>query len=170
MEGESILQTTAEVSVALAGFTGVVAAFGQRREQWSAADTVRFRVMLGTSLSALVFSILPIAVHHSGVEPSATWLISSSLLASHFVIMAVVNTRQLRQVDAFGDPQLRVWVFVLAFLLVAVAVGILVLNAADIGFHRAFGPYFLGLCCLLLIAALMFKRLLSFVGQQFAEE
>jgi len=160
----------AEVSVALAGFTGVVAAFGHRRGQWSSADTMRFRVMLGTSLSGLVFSILPFAFHHMGTESAATWAISSGLLASYFVIMTLVDTHRIRQVVAQRDSHFRMWPGVLSFCLAGVAVVTQVLNALDIGFHRAFGPYFLGLCCLLLLCALMFIRLLSFVGQQFAEE
>jgi hypothetical protein len=64
----------------------------------------------------------------------------------------------------------RLSLLVLAGSLVAVAVVIQILNTLDIGFHRSFGPYFLGVCCVLLICVIMFIRLLSFVGQQFAEE
>ena len=170
MEGESILQTMAEVSVALAGFTGVVAAFGQRRGQWSATDTVRFRVMLSTSFLALGICVLPFAVHHMGAEPAATWAISSALLAGVLVIMLLLNTHWVRQLGARKDASFRMWVFLSAYSLVSVAAVCLVLNALGIGFHRAFGPYFLALCCVLLNCALMFIRLLSFVGQQFAEE
>ena len=170
MEGESILQTMAEVSVALAGFTGVVAAFGQRREQWSATDTLRFRVMLGTSLSALGFSILPFAVHHMGAEPTATWGISSAILAGFFVIMVLVDTRRMRQLGATKDAAFRMWVPLLGFSLASVAIVSQVLNALSIGFHRSFGPYFLALCCMLLVCAIMFIRLLSFVGQRTEEE
>ena len=39
MQGEQILQTIAEVSVAFAGFTGVVLAFGRRSDRaWSPMD------------------------------------------------------------------------------------------------------------------------------------
>ena len=62
------------------------------------------------------------------------------------------------------------WLFFFVLSLAAVAIVTQLLNAFGIGFHRTFGPYFLGLCCVLLICALMFIRLLSFVGQQFAEE
>jgi len=160
----------AEVSVALAGFTGVVAAFGQRRGHWTPIDTLRFRVMLFTSLSALVLSILPFAVHHLGAEPSATWTISSGLLATYFVVTVLVDRHLLRQVDFRKDPSFRMRLLVLTYSIVAVAVVTQVLNTLGIGFHRDFGPFFLGLCCLPLICALMFIRLLSFVGQQLAEE
>ena len=170
MEGESILQTTAEVSVALAGFTGVVAAFGQRRGSWSDIDTLRFRVMLFTSLSALVFSILPFALHHMRSEASSTWAISSGLLASYFVITVFVDTRRWRQVVTRRDSEFSAWPGLLALLLASIAIVTQVLNGLGIGFHRAFGPYFLGVCCLLLTCTLMFIRLLSFVGQQTAEE
>ena len=170
MEGEAILQTTAEVSVALAGFTGVVAAFGQRRGQWTPTDTLRFRAMLTTSLAALVFSILPFAVHHMGAGLAATWTTSSALLASIMVIMLLVNTHWVRQLEALTDSSFSMPVSFLAYSLVTAAIVCLLLNALGIGFDRTFGPYFLALCCVLLNCALMFIRLLSFVGQQFAEE
>jgi hypothetical protein len=169
LEGESILQTMAEVSVALAGFTGVVAAFGQRRERWTLADTIRFQGMLGTSLTVLVFSILPFAIHNLGAKATATWAISSGLLAGLLVIVMPVETRRMRKAIAQRDSQFRMWPVVLAFCLASVAIITQVLNALGIGFQHAFGPFFLGLVCLLLLCALMFIRLLSFVGQQDAE-
>jgi hypothetical protein len=170
LEGEAILQTTAEVSVALAGFTGVVAAFGQRRGHWASIDTVRFRVMLLTSLAALVFSILPFAVHHMNATSATTWAVSSALLASYLVVHVFIDTHRLRNGEIPKDPQFRAWSLALAYSLAGAAVVIQVLNALDIVFHRAFGPFLLGLCCLLLICTQMFIRLLSFVGQQLGEE
>jgi len=53
MQEEAALAIVAEVPVALAGFTGVVAAFGSHgRSTWSPIDLMRFRIMLGTSLAA----------------------------------------------------------------------------------------------------------------------
>jgi hypothetical protein len=170
VEGEAILQTTAEVSVALAGFTGVVAAFGQRGRNWTSLDTMRFQIMLGSSLAALLFSILPLAVHYIGVGLAATWAISSALLAGWCLMMPLVDTYRWRRAGASVDAQFRIWMAVLLLCIAGVAVVTQALNALDVGFHRTFGPYFLGLCCVLLTCAVMFIRLLSFVGQQFAEE
>jgi hypothetical protein len=156
--------------VALAGFTGVVAAFGQRRRQWSNLDTLRFQIMLRTSLQALVFSILPFASHHMGAGTGATWAISSGLLAGCIVMLTLVDTRRFRQVGGQKMSEGSTSLLALTYSLVAVALVTQVLNALGIGFHHTFGPYFLGLCCVLLLCALMFVRLLSFVGQQFAEE
>ena len=170
MEGESILQTTAEVSVALAGFTGVVAAFGQRRGHWTNLDTLRFQMMLTSSLAALVFSLLPLAVHYIGAKPAATWAISSGLLASYYLIWPSIDVHRWRRSGTRFTPHFRLWVMLLLVFLAAVALVTQVLNALNIGLHRAFGPYLLGVCLLILICAIIFARLLSFVGQQFAEE
>ena len=126
--------------------------------------------MLFTSLSALVFSILPFAVHHMGTAPSTTWAISSGLLAGYFVITAWVDTRRLHQVNLQDDPQFQMWILALTYLIAGVALVTQVLNALGIGLQRTFGAFFLDVCCLLLLCVLMFIRLLSFVGQQFAEE
>jgi len=126
--------------------------------------------MLFTSLSALVLSIFPFAIHHIGAQPTVTWAVSSTLLAAYYVVTLFVDTRRLRRVNLQNDPQFQMWILVVTYVIAAVAVVTQILNVFGIGFHRTFGAFFLGVCCLLLTCTLMFVRLLSFVGQQFAEE
>jgi hypothetical protein len=122
------------------------------------------------SRGALVFSILPLAVHYIGAKPTATWAISSGLLAGWTVIMPLIDALRWRRSGAFVDARFQMWLVALALLFASVAAVTQALNAFGIGFHRTFGPYLLGLCCLLMVCLLFFVRLLSFVGHQFAEE
>jgi hypothetical protein len=50
MEGESLLTVTAEVGIAIAGFSAIAVALRGREEPWSDADRVRFQMLLRTSL------------------------------------------------------------------------------------------------------------------------
>ena len=60
MDTQSILSTVAEVSIALAGFTGVVAVLGKRRKHdWTAEERLQLRTLVETSLTALFASFAP---------------------------------------------------------------------------------------------------------------
>jgi hypothetical protein len=62
MEGESLLTVTAEVGIAIAGFSAIAVALRGREEPWSDADRVRFQMLLRTSLNAVFFSLVPLVV------------------------------------------------------------------------------------------------------------
>ena len=91
MEGVDVLETIAEVSIAFAGFTSVVAVLGRRAGgDWSEVDLFRLSQMLTSSLSALLFAFLPILLVYLGVPTRLSWAASSGFLAvflgSHFLI------------------------------------------------------------------------------------
>ena len=75
-----ILQTFAQVGVAITGFTGVVFILGNRaRGEWSIVENQWLRVLLETSLCVVVFSLFPVVL--DSVLASATvWRISAGLL------------------------------------------------------------------------------------------
>lgn len=167
VEGESLLQTIAEISVAFAGFTGVVGAFGRSSgSAWSAGDRLRFNVMLGNSLAALLFALLPLIVYHLGSRDEAVWRISSLAFAIYLAGTAFFDIRLFRSGRARPDasdrpsPTIAVLVGTLTFSAMIVQV----LNALSIGFHREVGAYLLGLAILLAVSSLMFIRLLSFAS------
>ncbi len=62
MEGSDILQTLAEVAIALTGFTGIVVALrGRAGESVSGFAFVRFRILLVASLAAVASALLPLS-------------------------------------------------------------------------------------------------------------
>ena len=165
MEGEAALQILAEVSVALAGFTGVVGAFGDRRSSWTPFEFLRFRVMLGTSLATLLLSLLPFALYHLHLAPGVIWILCSAAYAAYLVTIFPLDVRRGRALGLFEHPDYRAWVPLVLGGSVAVAVALQVLNVAGVGFHREPGPFILGLFLLVVICAFMFVRLLAFVGR-----
>lgn len=97
MEGSDVLQTTAEVAIALTGFTGIVVALGGRGAPLlSGFALVRFKILLVASLAALTFSLLPIFWHHLGASASTTWAISSAIAAVFLVPIAISDARSFR--------------------------------------------------------------------------
>jgi hypothetical protein len=75
-----ILQTFAEVGVAIAGFTGVVFVLGNRATgEWSHAEQMWFRVLLESSLCVVFFALLPVVLA-SYLSSSTVWRLSDGLL------------------------------------------------------------------------------------------
>jgi hypothetical protein len=66
MQPTDALLALAQFSLALAGFTGVVIAFGWRDDEWHAADAFRTWRALVTSLACAFLSLVPIALDCSG--------------------------------------------------------------------------------------------------------
>jgi hypothetical protein len=78
------LLTLAEISVALAGFAGLIVAISRRRG--GSADETRLNLqllknVLGASFLAAAFSLLPVALLSMEVDSEAAWRGSAGLLA-----------------------------------------------------------------------------------------
>lgn len=166
MEGESALQVFAEVSVALAGFTGVVAVFRERGPTaWTPVDFLRFRVMLGTSLAALLLSLLPFGLHGLGLGASAMWATCSGAFALYLVVVLPLDFRRARRMGVGREADFNPWVPAIGGVLGASALVIQVLNVVGIGFERQAGPFLVGLVLLIGICALMFALMLGIFGR-----
>ena len=80
MSESDILQTFAEVGVALAGFTGVVFILGNRAAgEWSRAERMWFRILLDSSVIVVFFALLPVVLE-SYLSTSTAWRWSAGLL------------------------------------------------------------------------------------------
>ena len=162
MEGSDVLIVIAEVSVAFAGFAGIVAVFRQRDlEEWAPVDAARFRFMVECSLATILFALLPFVFHHLGASPTATWSACSALMAAAVVCLLVIASLRMRRVrsqtSGFNTALLR---FLQAGSLLMLA--LLVLNSLRIGFTGEFGPYLAALAWLLVASGVNFFRLLLF--------
>lgn len=162
MEAEGVFLTIAEVSVAFAGFSGVVAVFRRRSiGEWRSGDILRFWQMMEVSLSGVVFSLLPFVFHYSGLSAAATWAACSALLA--FVSSVQMGRAVFRTVKAAGSDGSISLRFTGLFLLIGVVIVLLqVGNVLGIVFNRAVGPYLVGVFWQLSLACVLFWRLLKF--------
>jgi hypothetical protein len=113
MDPESALGSVIEVAIAIAGFSGIVAAVGRRGAgHWTAADQLRLRILLTASGAALVFAFLPFVLADL-IAQDLLWRIASGLLAIHTVAISAYRIRQASRggiADAIG---LRPWRLVL---------------------------------------------------------
>jgi len=162
MEGSDVLIVIAEVSVAFAGFAGIVAVFRQRDlVEWPPLDAARFRFMVECSLTTILFALLPFVFRHLGASPTATWSACSGLMAATVAgifVIASLRMRRLRSQASYPSPALLRFVQAVTLLTIA----LLVLNALRIGFTAEFGPYLAALAWVLVASGLNFFRLLLF--------
>jgi hypothetical protein len=94
MVWDSALGSIIEVAIALAGFSGIVAAVGRRGVgQWSSADQLLLRVLLMSSGMAILFAFLPYILIDL-LEPSVVWRSLSSVLALWLSALAIIRMRQ----------------------------------------------------------------------------
>jgi hypothetical protein len=161
LQGEGILQTIAELSVAFAGFTGVVVAFGRRPHQGeSSINAHAFKAMLAASLQALLFSVLPFLLGASGLSEPRLWRVASAFMLLGLLAGAGVDVHFARQTDPGEWTRFdRAFRLLIPFFGLAAVIG-QVFNLLG-GVERPFAPYLGGLLFFLFFSSVMFVRLLT---------
>lgn len=150
---ESALGSVIEVAIAIAGFSGIVAAVGHRGAgRWTAADQLRLRILLTASGVAIVFAFLPFVLVDL-LDPSIAWRLASGLLAIHTAAITAHRVRQASHANASEAIGLRVWWLVV----VAAVVGMLVGNAV---WFASPALYVLGVLWGVFVAFMTFATLL----------
>jgi hypothetical protein len=159
MQSHDILQTIAEVAVALTGFSGVVVVLGPRGSgSWSREDLLQLRTLVEPSLVALFGSFLPgtllLAVRS---EPFA-WRLSNGALAMLGLVALVAFARRSRL--AGTTPGQRVLVALAIF-----GIGALFITSLGLLPHYEL-TFVLGLILALIVAAYNFLLLLFSIGRE----
>ncbi len=164
MQGSDVLTILAEIFVAFAGFTGIVAALGQRSEgKWRPVEVIRFRALLEASLAGLVFSVAPFGFHYFGVAEAITWSLGSALLAVYIISLLFRIIRKLKKLRATEDPDFVPSVRLVLVTLAVPVVATQLLNAIGAGLQHTFSGFLVGLIFLLILCCAMFVLLLRFV-------
>lgn len=152
------LSTIAEVSVAFAGFSGVVAAFGRRDpREWPFAERSRFRALIETSIAGALLALFPLALVTTPMSPAFVWHSSSLALVAYVVLSAFVTYRKSRLATRGERSEIS------SSLLGAVAlcdVLIVALNVFNLVVAGTAWPFVLGLLMLVGQAAFFFARML----------
>ncbi|MCZ6809333.1 MAG: hypothetical protein O7D92_06190 [Proteobacteria bacterium] len=154
----------AEIFVAFAGFTGIVATLGHRSEgKWRPVDVIRFRALLEISLTGLVLSVAPFGFHYFGVAEAVNWSFGSAFLAVFIISILFRMIRKQKELRATEDPDFVPGVrLILVFLSVPV-VATQFLNTIGAGLQHTFSGFLVGLIYLLILCCAMFVLLLRFV-------
>jgi len=158
MEYSDVFLTLAEVSVAFAGFSGIVAVFGRRDPgRWSLGDRYRFLSLVETSLVAAFLSLIPFGCAAMRLSPEFVWTLSSILFVVYMAASYVIHILQYRSLptDARAGAS---WVDAYATGIVdVVIVGLNIYNLTILG---EAGPFLLALLLLVGQAGYFFARLL----------
>jgi len=154
LNSEVLLQTHAEVAIALLGFASVVAALGR---PLSAFARQRFFSLLVLSLIQIIGCLLPLWFLHVIESSSAGWRIASIVVLG--LSVARMRWLVLLPIRALGDeargilnPLVTKFTYGSGFL----GLAFLLINAIGIGFHPNFDLYYAGLLASLLVGFALF--------------
>ena len=157
LAASEVLTVVAEISIALAGFAGVVVAFRQRElESLLPHEQFRLRYMLLGASAALFFALLPFVPHYLGLEASATWTLSSAALAFGLLSLSLATYLEIKP---HRREVSRTWLYIYQAGAGLAAVSLL-LNCFGAFGEVLPGVYLGGLGFLLFNATSQFVRLL----------
>ena len=151
-----LLLTFAEVSVAFAGFSSLIAVVGMRTStRADSFDLLRYWVMLEFSLAALALALLPPVLILLGVADVWVWRSLSGVMA----LLAIAHNAVMARLFLRGDPAVRRAATpanqIAANSVYAVLVLTQIGNAVGLLDHRA-GWYLFGLFLVLVVASAHF--------------
>jgi hypothetical protein len=149
MDSDALLQTHAEVAIALAGFASVIAALGRPLSDFARQ---RFLSLLALSLIQVLGCLLPLWFLHFFESPSAGWRLVSIVI----LVLSVARLRWLviLPIRSLGREALGIFNPLVTKLIWGaglVTILCLVLNAAGVPFRPGFDLYYGGLLASLLV-------------------
>jgi len=134
------LLTLADVSVALAGFVGIILTFQIRQQKYiSRGRAVSLTLIVFVSLAAAFCTVLPVALMNFGVEDKNIWPISC-IVGAAFWLTGLIFTMRNMKLEEDG-PTSRI-IFRALLFIVAAFIVVLLMNAVGIVFKQEYGPYF----------------------------
>lgn len=160
MDTPQSLQTVAEISIAFAGFSGLIVAFRRHRGPLTPVERFRLQILLALAFGAMLLSFVPELLAEAGLAAARVWVTASAVLGGWAVVFLAWWSWRSRRVSR-QVPEIFNW---FAFSRMAVGhVAVIVLQAlVVIGVVRDHAPaaYLAGLIWLLLHAAHQFARML----------
>ena len=108
MQTPQSLQTIAEISIAFAGFSGLIVAFRKSAGPLSEIEKYRLRILLTLAFGAMFLSFLPEVLENFGQSASDTWLYAGSAVCLYSIGFLAWWTLESRKfVRAF--PEIFNW-------------------------------------------------------------
>ncbi len=98
-----MLHTLAEVSIAFAGFSGVVGVFGGGSALSEGERTFRVQIMIVASLAAFFGSLLPLALGQFESAARLVWFLCCPLFAGYVILNSLNVYRQTGALASGGD-------------------------------------------------------------------
>ena len=158
MEATDLLLIGTEVSVAFAGFAGIIATFQFRDEtKINRGRIVGLTMIVQFSLMCSLFCVFPLLLSHFDLEDATLWSIVSCFGLVYICYSMYFINKNMRGAVRKKSARLLFGLFYGAAALVSLS---LVLNIADLAFHKEPGPYLTAIVFGLSLVGYMFARLL----------
>jgi Kef-type K+ transport system membrane component KefB len=156
VDSVGVLDSIAEVAIALAGFGGIAAGLGYRaRGVWSTQDRLRLVMLASVSLTVVLACFLPHAIHHLGVTPP--WRLASAVFLPIQTLALLASLWRNRRGVPAGFSRIAAGLVFITQSAAAVLLAITVLGNAV---PHEFGFYLSAILFTLFYASLFFVRLL----------
>ena len=82
MSDSSLLETTAEIAIALAGFVSIFLVLASRDGRFPPHDAFSVRLIVIASVACVFYAVFPLLLHALGVTEPVVWRVSSGLMAT----------------------------------------------------------------------------------------
>ena len=155
MQASEELLTIAELAIALAGFSGVVVAFGHKG-QLTAIDRMRFFCLLTLSVGVAVMAFLPAVLHLLGISGSLLWRVPSTVFlvvsVPYYIVVAPRLMRSARGLDVLPPKSF----LILAFSLMSLHLALLLCNAVGWPYSPSAALFVCVLIVWLVLASMFF--------------
>ncbi len=151
------LDSILEVGIGIAGFSGVVIAFG--RGDWSARAMHLLPTLLDISFVVIVLSFVPMVLLSTNIASALIWQIASGLTAMY--IAMVIPYRSLRLKQLHLDPSKRG-----RQLGLLINAAVFALSLANVFWLQSEWPHLVSLVTMLVLAFGVFSFLVSEVLTQ----
>ena len=165
LPASDVLIVVAEISVALVGFSGIIAALRQRSiSSWPPHIAYRFSFMCWLAFFVMAFALLPFIPYYTARFSALTWQISSALFAVSTVGFVWLSYSKSKNLPAASSAQLSSgWMLTYQSGMILSAL-FLAANALSLSGTAGPAAYLAALGWLLFVAASLFVRLLMGPG------
>lgn len=166
MESDRYFIATAQISLAIAGFAGIVAAYrNESVHKWGEVERFWLRLQLLNAILPFAFSLAGIFFLATGPHPVTGWRWLSGLAAICLLLYALTIIKKLRNfapgaLKAAGSGPFA------SYALVSALIAVCLLQFWNAAFGSAFWPYFTAILALIIGAVFQFARLVLKPQQQ----
>jgi hypothetical protein len=154
------LQTIAEISIAFAGFSGLIVALRKNVGPLTELEKYRLQILLTLAFGAMFFSFLPEVLEGLGNGEHDTWVYAGSALCTYSIVFLVWWTYASRRF-ARAFPEIFHWSAFFRMTAGHVAVVLLLLSAIfSLVVDKSAAVFVIALVWYLIHAAQQFSRML----------
>jgi hypothetical protein len=159
MDPDRYLIATAQISLAMAGFAGVVAAYRNHTEDgWGEVERFWLRLLLLNSILPFLFSLIGIFIIAADILPKAEWQWASGIAAACLLPFGVSVVRNLQRLPPGALQAAGSGPFV-SYGLLSLLILIFLLQVWNVAMGSTFWPFLAAIMTLILGAIFQFARL-----------